>query len=348
MSPLSLISGRSLRKGGMQWLYFAGTSYLGIPYDETFQKLLKEGMGLFGSHYVGSRHSNITLNVYEQAEAFLAEWSGLPAALLTSSGTLSGQLVARHLQQETLCLYAPNTHTAMQTAQVKMMQNWPEELFSTIRNHPGKVVSILCNALDPLHARLTNWDWIRDLPPGRKYILVVDDSHGFGITGDHGRGAIELLPAMPAGCELILVSSLAKAWGIPAGVVLGHQERIRRLYADPLFIGSSPPPPMYVYAMQNAAALYEARRQELLKRLNQFQRKCKHLREFRHIPGFPVYFTPKNGLFDALYQHQVLISSFPYPTVKSPPVTRVVINASHEPEDIDQLATLVDAYFQNE
>ena len=346
LSPLSLISGRSLRKGGMQWLYFAGTSYLGIPYDETFHRLLKEGMDLFGSHYGGSRHSNITLNVYEQGESFLASWLGMPAALLASSGTLAGQLVARHLQDEAMCLYAPNIHTALQIGQVQKITDWPEEMEQIIRNHPGQTIAILCSAIDPLQTQPWNWDWIRELPPGRSYILVVDDSHGFGVTGVQGRGVVQVLPNLPRGCELILVTSLAKAWGVPAGAVAGSRERMLKLYQDPLFIGSSPPPPMYTYAMQNAGPLYEALRMNLLSRLERFQRQCQSLEKFQFIAGFPVFYTKHSGLFEFLYQKHVLISSFPYPTAQSKPVTRIVINASHTDDDIDRLAELVDEYFR--
>mgnify|MGYP002624176794 FL=1 len=113
MPSFHILPGRAFEKDGTEWLYFSGTSYLGIPHNPDFRTFLIEGIEQYGSNFGGSRLSNSSFYIFEEAEAYLAKWAGAPAALTISSGTLAGQLCAKVLSQQGLIHYAPGSHPAL-------------------------------------------------------------------------------------------------------------------------------------------------------------------------------------------------------------------------------------------
>ncbi len=340
-----IITGRSINRSGTEWLYFAGTSYLGIPFHPEFDLLFKEGVSLFGYHFGGSRHSNLQLSVYEEVENDLAFRFGFEKSLLLSSGSLAGQVLVGQIEKEGTCIYDPHTHTALRKSTGKKSATWPQGLLEEINESEAREIFILCNSINVLQLELTNFSFLELLPEGYRYTLVIDDSHGIGLLGKNGNGIAEII-RIPANIELIVISSLAKAWGIPAGIIMGSKERIQKLYNSPLFIGSTPPAPPYCYAMLHSKKLYEERRELLMEKTQHFYHLLRNQQSFKYIEYFPVFYTPENQLFPYLYEHNILISSFSYPYPHSEPITRIVLNASHTHEDIHQLAALVNNFFE--
>jgi 8-amino-7-oxononanoate synthase len=75
----------------------------------------------------------------------------------------------------------------------------------------------------------------------------------------------------------------------------------------------------------------------LKERVMQFQQHVKDRGLFTYFESYPVFYTPHNGLSQAI-ENTCVLSSFPYPNPDSEPVTRVVLNALHREEDISILA----------
>lgn len=330
-----LITGRTVYRTGSEWLYFAGTSYLGIQNHPVFLRYLQQGLDIFGGHYGGSRHANISLTIFEEAEKFLAKWTGMPAALLVSSGTLAGRLVIESLENIYPAWTAPKTHVALANRQSKLTVQWPEDLLNGIKQTSDPCIVIYCNSVNPLTAEIYAFDWINLLPAHRKYLVVIDDSHGLGIIGHLGQGIASVLPQHPQ-VEYLIISSLAKAMGIPAGVILGKVNRLAELYRQPLFVGSSPPSPGYLYALLQSENLYKRQRQKLAENMNYL---FKHIKteNYQATPPLPILVLPSDETFQRLQQARILISSFAYPNPQDPVITRVVVNAMHNTEDLDRL-----------
>ncbi|MCU0338963.1 MAG: pyridoxal phosphate-dependent aminotransferase family protein, partial [Spirosomaceae bacterium] len=105
---------RTIEIEGQDFLYFSGTSYLGLPQNPRFQSLVREGLAQYGSVYGSSRNGNLQLSIYAQAEARLAAWTGAEAALTLSSGMLAGQAAMRYLMLEGYqFFYSTDTHPAV-------------------------------------------------------------------------------------------------------------------------------------------------------------------------------------------------------------------------------------------
>ena len=76
-----------------KYLYFGGTSYLGLPSNKKFIKIISKSLKKWGSSYGSSRNANIQLLAYYKAEQFLANFIKAEAALTISSGMLAGKIV---------------------------------------------------------------------------------------------------------------------------------------------------------------------------------------------------------------------------------------------------------------
>ena len=113
MPLLHTLPGRTATIDGEEWLYASGTSYLGMVQDEAFRGLFLKGVDRYGLHYGGSRRAAIQIDIFEEAEEYLARLTGTQAALIVSSGTLAGQLAAYALREADRQWIAPETHPAL-------------------------------------------------------------------------------------------------------------------------------------------------------------------------------------------------------------------------------------------
>src|SRR5690606_16917516 len=104
---------RLIRTADQQYLYFGGTSYLGISQDEEFKELFLEGIAQYGSNIGTSRGNNVQLDIFGIAETEAARRFDSPSALTVSSGYLAAQLVVRELSTFGKMIYAPDTHPAL-------------------------------------------------------------------------------------------------------------------------------------------------------------------------------------------------------------------------------------------
>ena len=333
------LPGRTVRVENETFLYFSGTSYLGMGRDPLFNRHLREGIRRYGTNFSGSRIGNLQLAVYTEAEQQLAAFAGAESALTFSSGFLAGQAFIRQLPTDAAWFFAPRTHPALwRTEQDNTdgdFTDWTQQLPAKIARTDAQTVTLLANSLDPLRAENYRFDWVAQLPADRHYILVVDDSHGLGITGTNGGGVFGQLPDLPH-VETVVTSSLGKALGLPGGVVLARAERTERLRHSPFFTAGSPMSPAHLHAYLQSAELYENLRKRLEKNVSAFaQQAPAHL--FRSFGGYPVFYTADNSLYKRLYGQKILISSFPYPSPRHPPITRVVVSALHKEGDIGKL-----------
>ena len=105
---------RTIVVEGKEYLYFGGTSYLGMATHPEYQNLLCNSIRIWGTAYGSSRNSNIKLSIYQKAEALFAKNSGAEAALMVSSGTLAGRLVIDYLSKSNQQFFHyPKTHPAI-------------------------------------------------------------------------------------------------------------------------------------------------------------------------------------------------------------------------------------------
>jgi 8-amino-7-oxononanoate synthase len=340
--------GRSVQVNGKEYLYFSGTSYLGMAHNETFRELLLEGLSQYGCNFGGSRRSKLQFPVLGEAETVLAQWIGTASALTVSSGTMAGQLVVKALHSRGHPLFfAPGIHPAL-NAPAHHFQGtyaaWVESL-SNLLDQAWPVAPVLAlSSIDVLHARRYELDWIEALPSEIPLIILIDDAHGLGVWGQNGAGIYPELP-QKENISYIIVASLAKACGIPGGVIACDRSFRKVFWDHPFFGGASPVVPAYLHAFVKAQDLLAQQLRRLHSNIRYFHAKIRAADHFRFLPDYPVFYTQEDGLAGYLSEKNILISSFPYPGTEDPVITRIVLSASHKKADLEQLALQLEHYF---
>ncbi|HYG39667.1 MAG TPA: aminotransferase class I/II-fold pyridoxal phosphate-dependent enzyme [Cytophagales bacterium] len=343
MAKTTSLPGRTTSINNKEYLYFSGTSYLGISHNQAFRELLFEGMNLYGSNFSSSRISNLQLAIFEEAENYLSEFIGTGSALTVSSGFLAGKILIEYLKGRGKFIYAPNTHPALTHTNSDFysgdFDDWVENLIVYLKEEQEDVF-LISNSVDPLYAKPTSFDWISKLPKDKRITLIIDDSHGLGIIGEEGQGIFQRL-SKTTEVDIVIVGSLGKALGIPGGVIAGSKKLIEGLKMTSAFGGSSPIIPAYLHAFTNAGEVYKEARKKLRKNINYFINLLPKWSMFSFLPDFPVFYTQDQKLYNFLFSKDILISSFPYPTPQDLPITRIVINALHEKEDLEKLSSIL-------
>ncbi|MFD1141608.1 aminotransferase class I/II-fold pyridoxal phosphate-dependent enzyme [Larkinella insperata] len=336
------LPGRTIQLDGQDYLFFSGTSYLGMAQHPAFQALLAEGMARYGTMFGSSRNGNLQLNIYGEAEAQLAAFARAEAALTLSSGMLAGQAVVNWLKAQGFgFIYGPKAHPAIwqdpsTSLPTVSFTDWTDQLPELVAAAATPNVVIALNSLDALCSVDYSFDWVNRLPDGQEVTLLVDDSHGFGVIGPEGSGVGALIPRR-ANVRLIVTASLAKAMGMPGGVIFADPETLRAIRHTAFFGACSPIPPAYLHAFGRAQALYRTAFERLQTNIARFENRIGLSDRFQHIPAYPVFYTEQDQLYSYLLANRILIYSFAYPTPADKPNTRIVISALHQPEDIEQL-----------
>ncbi|QMU29995.1 aminotransferase class I/II-fold pyridoxal phosphate-dependent enzyme [Adhaeribacter radiodurans] len=344
----SQLPGRTLVTETATYLYCSGTSYLGMARNEEFQAILQACFATYGTNYSSSRLSNVQLKIFSETEAYLSTWTGAEAALVVSSGLIAGQLIVKTFADTGTFIYGPRTHPALWRTPIDCYQgdytNWAKEVPEKVRTATSKEVVILTNSLDALWVQTYSFDWITKLPGDKKITIIIDDSHGFGLTGKNGAGVYTQLPELPAHVQVAVISSFGKALGIPGGVILGNVSLIENLKKSAFFGGGSPPVPAYLAAFLQAENIYQQAREKLQENITQFTNNVQQPALFQSFTRYPVFYTRQNSLYAWLLEQQILISHFAYPTPADPPITRIILNSLHTKADIEVLTHQVNAF----
>lgn len=343
------LPGRTIQQQDRDYLFFSGTAYLGLAQHPAFQQLVMEGMRQYGTVFGSSRNGNVRLGIYEKAEAKLALFSGAESALTVSSGMLAGQAVVNYLKIKGYSfVYGPQSHPAIWSdpgviLPILSFQEWVAQLPAQLRALPPGPVAIAVNSVDAIRSEVYDFAWVNTLATDRPITLLIDDSHGIGILENDGEGSWRQA-AVPDSVTKIVTASLAKAMGLPGGVILSDVQTLASIRRTAFFGGCSPMPPACLDAYTRAGELYAQAHVRLRQNVALAERLLKPTGLFRQAPGYPVFYTQCDALYAYLLKKDILIYSFAYPTAAHPANTRIVISAFHEFDDIERLGECVKTF----
>ncbi|MFC1963641.1 glycine C-acetyltransferase [Chloroflexota bacterium] len=175
-------------------------------------------------------------------------------------------------------------------------------------------------------------------------MVMVDDAHGEGVLGDHGRGIVDHFHLN--GRVDIEVGTMSKAFGVVGGYTAGSKELIEflRQLARP-FLFSSAVTPVDIAACLTAVELLESS-DKLIKKL---WGNTRYFKEGMESLGFDIGHsqTPITPVMlgdeklarqfsKRLFEEKVFAQAIGYPSVgKGKARLRVIISAIHSREDLD-------------
>ena len=106
--------GPVVRIGKKDYLFFSGTSYLGMEADRHYEAVLQDCIRQYGANHGLSRINNVRLKVFDEFEKFFAKNAKAEAAAVMSSGFLAGIAASQWLfPKADSCWAAPDTHPAI-------------------------------------------------------------------------------------------------------------------------------------------------------------------------------------------------------------------------------------------
>ena len=345
MITLQQKPGRTTRINEEEYLFFSGYSYLGLGDHPAYLEHLQEGIRRFGMVYPSSRISNTPLSLYEAFERSWAAKTKQEDAVCFSSGYLASRTAAEALA-ETGPIYAlPHTHPSTTAIpgiiQMADVFSWSD--FLSQRKQAGEMhFSLLADSIYPTPGHITDLNFLKDTPPAFRIQLLIDDAHGIGWMGYEGNGISAQLD-LPAHIIPHFVFSLSKSYHMNAGIIAGPAAFISRVRNHVNYSASTPPSPASVYAWLQSQEIFQTQRLRLLDNIANLRTLTQNMETVKHS-GTPIFTLHKKGIAAYLLANKIIISSFSYPLPGNEPVNRVVVNALHTREDLEQLAAVVQNY----
>ncbi|HTN65264.1 MAG TPA: 8-amino-7-oxononanoate synthase, partial [Burkholderiaceae bacterium] len=189
--------------------------------------------------------------------------------------------------------------------------------------------------------------------------LVVDDAHGFGVLGAHGRGALEHFNLRSP--HLVYIGTLGKAAGVGGAFVAAHETVIEWLLQRARsYIYTTAAPPALAYALLASVDLIAGaegaeRRAHLHDLIAQLQGAL-HLRRWTLLPSAtaiqPVIVGANAEALHAaaaLHEQGIWVPAIRPPTVPTNTARlRITLSAAHTTAEVAQLAAVVNALEQPE
>ena len=348
---------------GRRMLGFNSNDYLGLASHPQVVEALRQGASLYGagsggSHLIGG-HSRAHAQLEDRLAALMAPHLSQPRALYFCTGYMANLALLS-------ALAAPEPAQA--------------EIFSDALNHASIIdgarlsrarVSVYAHgdlaaleaalAASTAKTRIVVSDSVfsmdGDIAPLPALLaacerhgawLVVDDAHGFGVLGTHGRGALEHFALRSP--QLVLMGTLGKAAGVSGAFVAAHETVIEWLVqrARP-YIYTTAAPPALAHALLTSVELIageegRARRAHLADLQAQLESMPVRAGWQRLPSDTAIQPLVIGGNAEVLQAVQVLFDQGLWVTaIRAPTVPagtarlRITLSAAHTAQDVDQL-----------
>jgi 7-keto-8-aminopelargonate synthetase-like enzyme len=322
-----------------EYLYFGGTSYLGMAALPEHQNILARNIKRWGTFYGSSRSANIQLSVYDKAEKLFAKQLKAEASLTVSSGTLAGRLVIDFFDKNSKSFFHhPKAHPAILGANsLPLFMNG--ELHASLKNDFQQDIVITVDAISGLEVAPINFNFLKGISSQKNITLVIDESHSLGVIGENGEGIFHSIPSDGLHRK-IMVASLGKALGLSGGIIASDAKFIDDLKREPVFISASGANPAYLGTYLQTQNLYERQRKQLKENMAFLFERLKSNNQLIINDKYHVIYSNNDTIFTTLLENNIVITSFKYPTYDKP-MNRIVITANHTKQDLEKLIQIL-------
>lgn len=338
--------------------YFSGCDYFRLSSHPRVGQALVEGLSKFGLTVAASRLTTGNHALYGRLERRLARFFKADTALLVSSGYLSNLVVAQALAgQFSHALLNSAAHPSLIDA-AKFLdcpilrfrhEMGTEDLANVIdRCGQGAKLILLTDGMLTNNGSVAPLkEYLRLLP--RDATMLVDDAHGAGVLGAHGRGSLEHTAIDRK--QVVQTMSLSKAFGAYGGAILGSKHlRTRMLQRSQLFLGSTPLPLPLANAALAALDILETD-QSLRSRLRSNTLQVKNVLNRSGLvlpknPGPIIALKPGNSSDAPAIKRALLAGGIYPPLIQYPGAPtggyfRFVISSEHSREQLQSLADVL-------
>ncbi|MGB9757370.1 MAG: glycine C-acetyltransferase [Candidatus Bipolaricaulaceae bacterium] len=338
---------------GKKVLNMCSNNYLGFANDPELKRAAIRAIEEYGVGPAAVRSIAGTMSLHRELERKLAEFKGCEDAVTFQSGFCANLATIPLIAGAGAVIFTDELNHASIIDGCRLTKAerviYPHRDVAALakaleekKNAPVKL--IVTDGVFSMDGDLAPLPEIVELAERYEAIVMVDDAHGEGVLGSHGRGIVDHFGLH--GRVDIEVGTLSKAFGVMGGYVAGKREIVEflRQRGRP-FLFSSAATPADVAACIAAVDILmrsEDRVKKLWENTRYFKAKMVELGfdiGNSQTPITPVMLGEAQTAWDfskMLFEEGVFAQAITYPTVpKGKARIRVMVSAVHTKEDLD-------------
>jgi 8-amino-7-oxononanoate synthase len=334
-------------------------NYLGLAGDPRVVEAAVEALRQYGAGTSGSRVLNGTTRLHLTLEEELADHYGTEAAVLTSSGVNANLAVlSTACGPDDVLLVDAHAHASLHAGAgasrgtvVRFRHNSVESLLQRLeRLDPQAGAVVVVDGVYSMTGELAPLAEIADLCERFGARLVVDEAHGLGVLGAHGRGAVERTGVLDR-VDAVTVA-LSKSLASVGGAVLTSRavaDGIRASAVPYVFSASSDPAAVGAALAALRILRSEPERRERLTSNGKLLRRELSAAGAEPLPGRGAVIAVPTGdeevtadAWRRAYDAGVYVNAVAYPAVpRGKGVLRLSVMATHTDEHLRYAAEVV-------
>lgn len=366
MDEQTMSNRRTIKVKGKELLNFSSCNYVGLETDERLKEAAIKAIEQYGVQFYTVR-AYLSLHMYKELETMMDEIFGHPTVVMPT--TMLGHLsclpvlvgnkdavimdhqVHTSVQMTTKILKSGGTHSEMiRHNRMDYLESRIQKLitqYDKVWYLADGVYSMYGNTapMEDLYALMNKYE---------KFYLYIDDSHGMSWTGKHGNGAV--LSRIPFHPQMVLVTSLGKAFGASGGVGVFYDDKFRSLVRNtgsPL-IFTGPLQPATLGAAVASARIHLSDdiyrlQNELVSKIKYFRAKAQELQlPFVSQEDTPIQFLGTGKLEVGFGLVKTLMGDGLFPSIACYPSVpynntgiRMMVTVHHSYDDIDRMIEAV-------
>ena len=182
---------------GRKVLMFGSNSYLGLTNHPKVIEAAVDAAKKYGTGCAGSRYLNGTLDLHKEFEAELAEFVGKEDAMIFSTGFQTNLgTISCLMGRDDYVICDDLDHASIVDGRrlsfakpLKFKHNDMSSLEKTLqRCEPDSLKLVVVDGVFSMEGDLADLPGIVALKDKYNCAVMVDEAHGLGVMGDHGRG----------------------------------------------------------------------------------------------------------------------------------------------------------------
>ena len=349
---------------GKPVLMFGSNSYLGLTNHPEVKAAAIAAIEKYGTGCAGSRFLNGTLDSHIELEKRLAEFAGKEDAIIFSTGfQVNLGVISCLLGREDYIIWDALNHASIiegirlsPAKSLRYKHNDMEALERRLKQcDPNRIKLIVIDGVFSMEGDLCNLPEIIRLSKQYGAQVMVDEAHGFGVLGDHGRGVCNHF-GLTKDVDLIM-GTFSKSFASIGGFIAGSKTTINYLRHHAR---------SYIFSASNTPAATAAAHKSLEimlrepERVQALQEKTAYsLDRFRKLgfeigntstPIIPLYIRDNEKTFRItalLYEEGVFVNPVVAPAVApEDTLIRFSLMATHTYEQIDRAINAIERIFK--
>jgi len=363
LREMTTAQGPTCEIDGREVISFSSNDYLGLTHHPRLREAAAQAARDYGVGSGAVRTIAGTMSLHEQLERDLAEFKGVEATLLFGSGfTANTGVMPVVTGTSDLFVSDASNHASiidgMRLSKARR-EVYPHKDTAALREvltrarahgHPDtgeayRLILVVTDGVFSMDGDIAPLPDIVEAAEAFDAAVLVDDAHGSGVLGDHGRGTIDHFGLH--GRVALQVGTLSKAIGVVGGYVAGSAA-LRDLLtqrARPFLFSTSAPPAVTAACIEALAVMREE--DDLFERLwantRRFKAELKRLgfdTGASETPITPILVGDSEMAIrfsDQLFEAGIFATSVVYPTVALDGARlRAIVTAAHTDEHLDR------------